>query len=63
VGQDGEFIVDPSSAEDRAALVVDYFRRARAARRTSGPVGTIEDDWEIFQEDAGDDQITDWDEF
>jgi hypothetical protein len=33
VGESGEFIVDPANPSDRAALVLDYFRRAMAQQQ------------------------------
>jgi hypothetical protein len=35
VGEDGEFLVDPASADDRAALVAHLFRLNEAARRSN----------------------------
>jgi hypothetical protein len=69
LGQEGELIVDPANTEARAALVVDYFRRARQAER-AGLVGGGEADWgdeafgegfdEDFDEDDEADESTDF---
>jgi hypothetical protein len=62
VDADGEFIVDPASAEDRAALVAHYFRinnqarheagLPRPGRRASRPGGELSDS-DAWARDAG----------
>ena len=48
IGEDGEWIVDPSSAEQRAALVVHYLRiGGEMARRQNDGDGDLES-WALF---------------
>jgi hypothetical protein len=50
VSESGEYIVDPARADHRAALVIEYFRRAREAER-AGLAGGAGGDWGAFEDD------------
>jgi hypothetical protein len=50
VSESGEYIVDPARADHRAALVIEYFRRARESER-AGLAGGAGGDWGAFEDD------------